>query len=56
VARVIASFVRFAEIVEATCWQKHMVRGFVSILGSKGGEKIKSSKNTAGERTYRIAR
>ena len=23
------------EIIEATCWQPHTVRGFVSILGSK---------------------
>jgi hypothetical protein len=38
----------------ATKWQAHTVRGFVSILGSKGGEKIESSKNDAGERTYRI--
>jgi hypothetical protein len=45
-----------AEIVEATGWQKHTVRGFVSILGSKGGEKIESSKNAAGERSYRIAK
>ena len=45
-----------AEIVEATGWQKHTVRGFVSILGSKGGEKIESSKNAAGERTYKIAK
>src|SRR5690242_17270198 len=37
-----------AEIVEATGWQKHTVRGFVSILGKKGGEKIESSKNAAG--------
>ena len=37
-------------------WQKHTVRGFVSMLGSKGGEKIESSKNAAGERTYSIAR
>jgi integrase/recombinase XerD len=44
------------EIVAATGWQKHTVRGFVSILGSKGGEKIESSKNAAGERTYRIAK
>jgi|SRR5208283_4960425 len=44
------------EIMEATGWQKHTVRGFVSILGSKGGEKIESSKNAAGERTYRIAK
>lgn len=45
-----------AEITEATGWQKHTVRGFVSILGNKGGEKIESSKNAAGERTYRIAK
>jgi hypothetical protein len=42
------------EIIEATGWQPHTVRGFVSILGSKGGEKIDSSKNAAGERTYTI--
>jgi hypothetical protein len=30
--------------------------GFVSILGSRRGEKIESSKNDAGERTYRIAK
>src|SRR5579871_1482880 len=42
-----------AEIVEATGWQKHTVRGLVSILGSKGGEKIESSKNADGERTYK---
>jgi hypothetical protein len=34
--------------------QAHTVRGFVSIIGSKGGEKIESSKNAAGERTYKI--
>jgi hypothetical protein len=39
-----------AEIMEATSWQAHTVRGFVSILGSKGGEKVESSKNAAGER------
>jgi Protein of unknown function (DUF3489) len=27
-----------AEIMAATKWQAHTVRGFVSILGSKGGE------------------
>ena len=44
------------EIMEATGWQRHTVRGFVSVLGSKGGEKIESSKNAAGQRTYRIAK
>ena len=44
------------EIMEATGWQAHTVRGFVSILGSKGGEKIESSKNAAGERTYKIGK
>jgi transcriptional regulator len=44
------------EIIRATGWQKHTVRGFVSILGSKGCEKIESAKNTAGERNYRITK
>ena len=44
------------EIVKATGWQRHTVRGFVSILGSKGGEKIESSKNAAGQRTYKISK
>jgi hypothetical protein len=30
--------------------------GFASILASKGGDKIDSSKNAAGERTYSIAK
>ena len=45
-----------AEIVKATGWQQHTVRGFVSILGSKGEETIESSKNAAGERTYKIGK
>jgi Protein of unknown function (DUF3489) len=45
-----------AEIMELTGWQKHTVRGFVSILGSKGGKSIESSKNAAGDRTYKIAK
>ena len=51
-----AKGVTLAEIVEVTGWQKHTVRGFVSILGSKGGLTIESSKNAAGERSYRIAK
>jgi hypothetical protein len=49
-----AKGVTLDEIMETTGWQKHTVRGFVSILGSKGGEKIEFAKNAAGERTYRI--
>jgi Protein of unknown function (DUF3489) len=49
-----AKGVTLEEILEATGWQKHTIRGFVSILGSKGGEKIESVKHAAGERTYRI--
>ena len=45
-----------AEIMAATEWQAHTVRGFVSILGSKGGEKIESAKNAAGDRTYKIGK
>ena len=45
-----------ADIVKATDWQPHTVRGFVSILGSKGGVSIESSKNAAGERTYKIGK
>jgi hypothetical protein len=45
-----------ADNMEATSRQAHTVPGFVSILGGKGGEKIESSKNAAGERSYRIAK
>ena len=45
-----------AEIMEATHWQQHTVRGFVSLLGSKAGLAIESSKNAFGERTYKVAK
>jgi hypothetical protein len=45
-----------SEIMAATKWQAHTVRGFVSLLGSKAGEKVESSKNQAGDRVYRIAK
>jgi protein-tyrosine-phosphatase len=45
-----------AEIMAAAGWQAHTVRGFVSILGSNEGQKIESSKNAAGERTYKIVK
>jgi hypothetical protein len=51
-----AKGVTLGEIMKATGWQAHTVRGFVSILGRKGGEKIESSKNAAGERNYKIGK
>ena len=45
-----------AEIMKATGWPPHTVRGFVSILGSKGGEKIESLKSAESERVYRISK
>ena len=49
-----AKGVTLAQITKATGWQKHTVRGFVSLLGSKGGYQIESSKNATGDRTYKI--
>jgi len=51
-----AKGVTLDEIMKATGWQAHTVRGFVSILGSKGGQKIESSRSESGERTYRIVK
>jgi Protein of unknown function (DUF3489) len=45
-----------AEIAKATDWQAHSIRGFISgNLTKKMGLVVESSKNEAGERTYRIA-
>jgi hypothetical protein len=45
-----------AEIMKATEWQAHSVRGFISTAGKKLGVEIESSKNEAGDRLYRIAK
>jgi len=45
-----------AEVMKATGWQPHTVRGFVAgTLGKKMGLTVESTKSEAGERTYRIA-
>jgi hypothetical protein len=44
-----------AEIMEATGWPAHSVRGFISTAGKKPGVRIESSKNDSGDRVYRIA-
>ena len=39
--------------METTGWQKHTVRGFISILGSKGGMKVTSARRESdGARVY----
>ncbi len=43
-----------AEIMKATGWQAHSVRGFLSTAGKK--RNIASSKNDAGDRFYRSAK
>src|SRR6185437_1703117 len=42
-----------AEIMKATEWQAHSVRGFISTAGKKHDVKIESSKNEAGDRVYK---
>jgi hypothetical protein len=42
------------EIIAATDWQPHTCRAFISIAGKKLGLKIESSKNEAGDRTYKL--
>jgi hypothetical protein len=44
------------EIMDQMGWQRHTVRGFISILGSKGGHTIESTRNSSGERVYSITK
>jgi hypothetical protein len=45
-----------ADIMKATDWQAHSVRGFISIAAKKHSIKIESSKNEAGDRVYKVAK
>ena len=46
-----------AEIMEATGWQAHSVRGFISgTLGKKMGLKVESAKRDDGARVYTISK
>jgi hypothetical protein len=46
-----------AEIMKATNWQAHTVRGFISgTLGKKMGLTVASVKNNDGERAYSLSR
>ena len=42
------------EIMKATDWQAHSVRGFLSTAANKHGLKIESTKTEAGDRVYQI--
>jgi hypothetical protein len=41
-----------AELLKATGWQAHSLRGFLSVANTKGLAKITSEQNDAGERVY----
>jgi hypothetical protein len=43
-----------AEIMKATDWQKHSIRGFLSTAAKKHGLKIESTKSEAGDRVYKL--
>ena len=45
-----------AELMKATGWQAHSVRGFLSTAGKKHDLKIESTKTEAGGRVYKIAK
>jgi hypothetical protein len=48
--------VSLKEIMKATGWQPHSVRGFLSgTIGKKMGTRVESFKSSDGERAYRIS-
>jgi hypothetical protein len=40
--------------MQATGWQAHSVRGFLSTAAKKQGLQIESTRNEAGQRHYRL--
>ena len=44
------------EIMRATDWQAHSVRGFLSTAAKKSRLQIQSSKNDAGDRVYKVVK
>jgi hypothetical protein len=45
-----------SEIMKATRWQAHSVRGFLSTAAKRRDVKIESTKNSAGDRMYRAVK
>jgi hypothetical protein len=49
--------VTLKELIKATGWQAHSVRGFLSgTVGKKMGTPVKSAKRADGERAYRLSK
>jgi hypothetical protein len=45
-----------AELMKATGWQAHSVRGFISNARRKNGLRVNSVRSEPGERTYQIGK
>ena len=45
-----------AEIIKATGWRAHSLRGFISTAAKKHRLKIESAQNEAGERVYKLGK
>ena len=45
-----------AALMAATDWQKHSIRGFISLAQSRRGLKVASAKNEKGERVYALGK
>ena len=45
-----------SEIMTATGWLAHSVRGFISTAGKKHNVKVESERNDAGDRVYRVSK
>jgi hypothetical protein len=48
--------VSLAELMKATQWQAHSIRGFLSTASRKRGVKIESFKNAKDQRAYRVTK
>ena len=53
---MLAKGATLSELMAATDWQAHSVRGFLSTAAKKQGLTIESTRNKAGDRFYKIAK
>ena len=47
--------VSLKELMKATGWQQHSIRGFLSATGKKMGTPVESFKSSDGDRSYRLS-